>query len=77
MFSLEFRRREAPPSIGPAYDDIISFVTKNAPCGAGEISDGLGIPRSTVTYRLKKLLDEKRLERIGAERSRNQKYRLP
>ena len=77
MFSLEFRRREAPPSIGHAYDDIISFVAKNAPCGAGEISDGLGIPRSTVTYRLKKLLDEKRLERIGAERSRNQKYRLP
>ena len=77
MFSLEFRRREASPSICPAYDDIISFVAENAPCGAGEISDGLGIPRSTVTYRLKRLLDEKRLERIGAERSRNQKYRLP
>ena len=77
MFSLEFRRREAPPSIGSAYDDIILFVAENAPCGAGEISDGLRIPRSTVTYRLKKLLDERKLERIGAERSRNQKYRLP
>ena len=77
MFSLEFRRREARPPLDFAYDDIVSFVAANAPCSAGEISAGLGIPRSTVTYRLKKLVGEKRLERIGAERSRSQKYRLP
>lgn len=77
MLSLEFFRREAQLSIGSAYDDIISFVAANAPCGAGEISSALNIPRSTVTYRLKKLVSEKKLERIGVERSRNQKYRLP
>ena len=77
MFSLEFRRRTDQSSIGSAYDEIVSFVSANEPCGAGEISAGLNIPRSTVTYRLKKLVGEKRLERIGTERSRNQKYRLP
>ena len=77
MFSLEFRRRTDQPSIGSAYDEIVSFVSANEPCSAGEISAGLSIPRSTVTYRLRKLVDEKRLERVGAERSRNQKYRLP
>ena len=77
MFSLEFRRCEAQPSSGVAGDSIVSFVAGNEPCSAGEISDGLNIPRSTVTYRLKKLLNEGRLVRIGVERSRNQKYRLP
>ena len=77
MFSLEFRRRKDQPSIGSSYDEIVSFVSANEPCGAGEISAGLNIPRSTVAYRLKKLVGEKRLERIGTERSRNQKYRLP
>ena len=77
MFSLEFRRRESHTSIESAYDNIIAFVAANAPCSASEISEGLDIPRSTVTYRLKKLMDERKLERIGAERSRNQRYRLP
>lgn len=77
MFSLEFRRHKDQLSIGSSYDEIVSFVSANEPCGAGEISAGLNIPRSTVTYRLKKLVGEKRLERIGTERSRNQKYRLP
>ena len=77
MFTLEFRRRESQPLTGDPYSDIVSFVAENEPCSAGEISDALGIPRSTITYRLKKLVDEKKLERIGAERSRNQKYRLP
>ena len=77
MFSLEFHRRTDQSSIGSAYDEIISFVSANEPRGAGEISAGLNLPRSTVTHRLKKLVGEKRLERIGTERSRNQKYRLP
>lgn len=77
MFSLEFHRRTDQLSIGSAYDEIISFVSANEPRGAGEISAGLNLPRSTVTHRLKKLVGEKRLERIGTERSRNQKYRLP
>lgn len=35
MFSLEFRRRTDQPSIGFAYDEIVSFVSANEPCGAG------------------------------------------
>ena len=77
MFTLEFRRRKMLPLTGDPYGDIVSFVAENESCSASEISDALGIPRSTITYRLKKLVDKKRLERIGAERSRNQKYRLP
>ncbi len=77
MFTLEFRRRKSQPLTGDPYGDIVSFVAENESCSASEISDALGIPRSTITYRLKKLVDEEKLERIGAERSRNQKYRLP
>ncbi len=77
MFSLEFRRRQAQAPAESPYNDILSFVAANEPCSAGEISEGLDIPRSTVTYRLKKLVSENRLVRIGARRSRSQKYRLP
>lgn len=77
MFSLEFRRRTDQLSIGSAYDEIVSFVSANEPCSAGEISAGLNLPRSIVTHHLKKLVGKKRLERVGTERCRNQKYRLP
>ena len=76
MFSLEFHRRALSPSSSFSRDEIVSFVSANEPCSASEISEGLDIPRSTVTYRLKKLVSKGELERIGAERSRNQKYRL-
>lgn len=76
MFSLEFYRREAQPPMESVYDEILSFVAENEPCSAGEISDGLNIPRSTTTYRLRKLVSENKLRRIGVERSRNQKYCL-
>lgn len=76
MFSLEFRRRVSPPLPSLPHDEIVAFVSANGLCSASEISEGLGIPRSTVTYRLKKLVNAGELERIGAERSRSQKYRL-
>lgn len=76
MFSLEFHRRVLPSSPSAFRDEIVSFVAANEPCSASEISRGLDIPRSTVTYRLKKLVSKGELERIGVERSRNQKYRL-
>lgn len=77
MFSLEFRRRALSLSSECPRDEIVSFVAENEPCGASEISEALDIPRSTVTYRLKKLVSDGKLERIGMERSRSQKYRLP
>lgn len=61
----------------PNSSDILQFVTEHEPCGAAEISAELGIPRSTVTYRLKNLLEKGQLVRLGAERSRSQKYALP
>lgn len=76
MFSLEFRRRALLPTSDSPYDEVVSFVAENEPCSASEISKGLNIPRSTVTYRLKKLVDCGKLTRIGARRSRNQRYRL-
>ena len=76
MFSLEFRRRQDRPSIDSACEKIAAFVAENQPCSASEISDALNIPRSTVTYRLKKLVGEKVLERTSETRSKNQRYRL-
>lgn len=76
MFSLEFRRRQDRPSIDSACEEIAAFVAENQPCSASEISDALNIPRSTVTYRLKKLVGEKVLERTSETRSKNQRYRL-
>lgn len=76
MFSLEFYRRTQQSLSDSAYDEILSFVASNEPCSAADISKNLDIPRSTVTYRLKKLVGEGKLNRIGAERSREQKYQL-
>lgn len=76
MFSLEFRRRAQHPPLDYVYDEILVFVAENEPCGALEISSALGIPRSTVNYRLKKLMGEGKIVRIGTERSRSQRYRL-
>lgn len=77
MFSLEFRRRVASVSRGDACEEIVTFIMDNGVCSASEISKELNIPRSTVTYHLRKLIDEEKVVRIGAEKSRSQRYRLP
>lgn len=76
MFSLEFRRRTHALQSGSIRDEIASFVAENEPCSASEIAERLDIPRSTVTYRLRKLVNDGVLERIGAKRSSAQQYRL-
>lgn len=75
MFTLEFRRRRA---IEPETDcdEILYYIEENEPCSAADIAKSTNIPRSTVTYRLKKLTNEGRIVRIGAPRSKNQKYRI-
>lgn len=77
MFSLEFRRKVLPAlASDDPCDEILVFVAKNEPCSANEISKGLNVPRSTVTYRLKKLVEENKIKRIGVEKSKYQKYCL-
>ena len=77
MFSLTFRRSASQPiAKEDGGDGILAYIAENGPCGAADISRDLGIPRSTVTYRLKKFITEGAIERIGAERSRAQKYRI-
>jgi ATP-dependent DNA helicase RecG len=56
--------------------DIIDFIAANEPCSASEIARALDIPRSTLTYQLKKLTTSGTIERLGVARSRNQKYRI-
>lgn len=77
MFSLEFFCKALPVlQSGDSYDEILAFVAENELCSANEISKSLGVPRSTVTYRLKKLVEKGKLERVGVEKSRYQRYRL-
>ena len=66
----------ASESKGKSTDKILDFISNNERCSAAEISKGLSIPRSTVTYQLKKLIANGKIQRIGTVRSRNQKYCL-
>lgn len=77
MFSLVFRRSVQQLPSSSSSSEIVSFVATNGPCNVAEISNSLDIPRSTVNYRLKKLVSEGALVQIGVERSGVQRYRLP
>lgn len=55
---------------------IESYFAANGPSMASEMSEELGMPRSTLNYRLKKLIAEGKVARMEPGRSRNQRYRL-
>lgn len=57
-------------------DAVSAYIGEHEPCSASEIAQALAIPRSTLTYRLRKLVEQGAVERIGETRSRNQRYRL-
>lgn len=76
MFSLAFRRREEQPPTEAPRDGLLSYIAQHEPCRPGQIAEDLNIPRSTLSYRLKKLVDEGKIERVGATKSRSQTYRL-
>lgn len=54
-----------------ASDVVSAYIGKHEPCSASEIAQALSIPRSTLTYRLRRLVDDGIVERIGETRSRN------
>lgn len=77
MFSLTFRRRlDRSDSSELPSDEIVGYLQSNGPSSSAEISEALGVPRSTLNYRLKKLMNNGEIKRIGAPRSRNQEYRI-
>ncbi len=57
-------------------DPVISYIEVNGRARARDISDATGIPRSTVAYRLKKLVDGGLVERTKPSKSPQQEYRL-
>ena len=76
MFSLEFNRPTKIDIKRLPEDEIVNYMSEHEPCGAAEISENLNLPRSTVTYRLKKMVDKGIIKRTCVERSRNQSYYL-
>lgn len=76
MFTLEFQRSSLSATEKAPIDEIVNYISEHEPCGAADISEDLNLPRSTVTYRLKKLVDKGKVARMNASRSRNQCYRL-
>lgn len=76
MFSLTFEKRDgATRSPGPGQM-IEGYLAANGPSTASEMSEELGMARSTLNYRLKKLIAEGKVARMEPGRSRNQRYRL-
>ena len=76
MFILTFKKRPELALQEGSSDDVLSYLLLHSPCSASDIAAALNIPRSTLNYRLKKLINDGVVERIGAERSRNQMYKI-
>ena len=76
MFALTFKKKPEFTVQESIFDDVLSYISINGPCPTIDIANALEIPRSTLSYRLKKLINEGAVERIGATKSRNQKYRI-
>ncbi|MGN0078692.1 MAG: ATP-binding protein [Coriobacteriales bacterium] len=75
MFSLTFRRPQGV-SRAAAGDAVLAFIAASGPCAAADIAAALGMPRSTVTYRLRRLIDEGSVRRTGPEGGRTPLYSL-
>lgn len=59
------RERDERGQFEPEHtdDEIIQAVRLNEPAGTQEVADELGIARQSVDYRLRKLLDQGRVEK--------------
>lgn len=76
MFTLTFKKRPEAVLQESSFDGVLNYISLNSPCSSSDIAAALKIPRSTLNYRLKKLINEGFVDRIGAERSRNQRYEI-
>ena len=66
--------RSAAPVGGSALDRVYAYIKNQEPCSASQASQALGISRSTFNYRVNKLIEAGRVERLGETRSKNQQY---
>jgi len=59
------RERNESGQYEPEYtdDEIIQAIRSNEPAGTQEVADELGLARQSVDYRLRKLLDQGRVEK--------------
>ena len=57
-------------------DAILEVLSSVPEASAADLSTQTGMPRSTVSYRLRKLESQGLVERIGEVRSPKQRYRL-
>lgn len=60
----------------PAELALLHFIAEHEPVQAPDAAQALGLPRSTATYRLRKLLADGVIERTEPARSPKQAYRL-
>ncbi|WP_283169657.1 ATP-binding protein [Curtanaerobium respiraculi] len=84
MFSIVLRK--SAPTIPPGEavrngrgsgaDRVLGYLEAHGESSSAEIAQALGMPRSTVNYQLKKLVERDVVERIGELRSSRQSYRL-
>ena len=69
--------RDAPSSTSPAaQDDIVAFLARTGEASSTQIAEALGIPKRTASYRLRQLVDNGVVQRLGKPRSPKQRYRL-
>jgi ATP-dependent DNA helicase RecG len=67
----------APSRSAPSQTDpVLGFMEGRGFVRAAEVSQGTGVPRSTVAYRLSRYVAEGRVEARGSLRSPRRQYRL-
>ena len=60
----------------PVEQAMLEYIAAHSPAQAPDLAEQLGIPRSTVTYQLRKLLQIGLIERTQPARSPKQSYRI-
>ena len=87
MFTLVMRRKQTKaPQFDPRMDTLrsnpqmgdalLEALSRVPEASAADLAAQTGMPRSTISYRLRKLESQGLIERIGEVRSPKQRYRL-
>ena len=78
MFTLVMHKAEAKAMVPDLQtgDVLLEVLSRMPEVSAADLATQTGMPRSTVSYRLRKLESQGLVERIGEVRSPKQRYRL-
>lgn len=75
-FSVTLYRASAVPHFKQEQDELCIYLATVDEATASQIAEELGLSRRAASYRLSRLIEQGKVERVGKARSPKQRYRL-